>query len=59
MLPMSFRDAQATAHTLLLATNWLLPYSLSVRELRERSEIAKNIDRQADLLLHGLYRREG
>jgi AcrR family transcriptional regulator len=54
-----FTDAQATAHTLLLATNSLLPYSLSVRELGERSAIAKNIDRLADLLLRGLYRREG
>jgi AcrR family transcriptional regulator len=54
---LSFTDAKATAHTLLLATNSLLPYSLSVSELGERAEIAKNIERLADLLLHGLYRR--
>jgi AcrR family transcriptional regulator len=54
----AFSDTHATSHTLLLATNSLLPYSLSVRELGERAEIAKNIGRLADLLLHGLLRRE-
>ncbi len=50
-------DARTTAQSLLLATNSLLPYSLSVRELGERTEIAKKIERLADLLLHGLLRR--
>jgi AcrR family transcriptional regulator len=54
----SFSDPEATAHTLLLATNSLLPYSLSVRELGKRAEIARNIERLADLLLNGLLRRE-
>jgi AcrR family transcriptional regulator len=49
-----FNNALDTAHTLLLATNSLLPYSLSVRELGERAEIARNIERLADLLLNGL-----
>jgi hypothetical protein len=53
-----FSNAQATAHTLLLATNSLLPYSLSIRELGERAKIAANIERLAELLLHGLLRRE-
>ena len=53
-----FSDAQATAHTLLLATNSLLPYSLSVRELGEREEITTKIERLSDMLLNGLYRRE-
>jgi AcrR family transcriptional regulator len=56
---LTFTDAQATAHALLLATNSLLPYSLSVRELGERAEIARNIERLSDLLLYGLLRRGG
>ncbi len=47
----------ATAHTLLLATNSLLPYSLSVRELGDRREIAEKVERLANLLLEGLVRR--
>ena len=47
----------ATAHTLLLATNSLLPYSLSVQELGDREEIAEKVKRIADLLLEGLVRR--
>jgi AcrR family transcriptional regulator len=53
-----FTDSQATAHTLLLATNSLLPYSLSVRELGERAEIVRSVRRLADMLLHGLVPRE-
>ncbi len=53
----AFTDANATAHGLLLATNALLPYSLSVRELGERAAIARNIERLADLLLNGVLRR--
>jgi AcrR family transcriptional regulator len=53
-----FTDSQATARTLLMATNSLLPYSLSVRELGERAEIVRRIERLAHLLLHGLLRRE-
>ena len=51
------KNSQATAHTLLLATNALLPYSLSVKELGHREEIAENATRIADLLLQGVVRR--
>jgi len=53
----AFTDAAATADTLLLASNALLPYSLSTRELGERSDIEKKINRIADLLIEGLLRR--
>ncbi len=49
-----FSDANATAHTLLLATNSLLPYSLSVKELGNREEIEQKICGLADLVLGGL-----
>src|SRR5262249_48842648 len=49
-------DAPATAHTLLLATNSLLPYSLSRRELGKRKEVEERVGPIADLLLHGLCR---
>jgi AcrR family transcriptional regulator len=50
-------DAPATAHTLLLATNSLLPYSLSPRELGKRPAVEERTLRVADLLLDGLRRR--
>ena len=50
-------DAPATAHTLLLATNSLLPYSLSPRELGKRRAVQERTLRVADLLLDGLRRR--
>jgi Transcriptional regulator len=50
-------DPVTTARTLLIATNALLPYSLSVRELGERAEIAARAERVAALLLTGLVRR--
>ena len=55
---LAFTDAHATAHALLLATNALLPYSLSARELGERAEIEKKVNRLADILLFGLLRRD-
>jgi len=55
---LAFADATATADTLLLASNALLPYSLSPRELGERVDIEKRINRIADLLIHGLLRRK-
>jgi AcrR family transcriptional regulator len=51
-----FDDALAAAHTLLLATNALLPSSLSVRELGKRAEVQEKASRIIDLLLHGLLR---
>jgi AcrR family transcriptional regulator len=51
-------DPLASAHTLLLATNALLPSSLSTRELGERAEVEARASRIADLLLNGLARRD-
>ena len=50
-------DPLDAAHALVLATNALLPYSLSVHELGRRAEIARNAGRIADLLLHGIAPR--
>jgi AcrR family transcriptional regulator len=50
-------DPAATAATLLLATNALLPSSLSTRELGERPEVEARAARIADLLLNGLCTR--
>ncbi len=50
-------DAQSAAHLLLLATNSLLPYSLSPSQLGERLELEQRVNRLADLLLKGLVRR--
>lgn len=47
-------DALDAAHTLLLATNSLLPYSLSTVELGERAEIEQKTLALADMLLKGL-----
>jgi hypothetical protein len=47
-------DPEATATTLLLATNALLPSSLCTRELGERAEVEARAARIADLLLRGL-----
>lgn len=46
-----------TASSLLLATNSLLPFSLSTQELGERHEIEKRAGRLADLLLKGVCSR--
>jgi AcrR family transcriptional regulator len=51
-------DATATAHTLLLATNALLPAGLSTRELGDRAEVEARVAGIADLLINGLRRRE-
>jgi AcrR family transcriptional regulator len=52
-----FKDAEATAHALLTATNSLLPYSLSPQELGERDTLEEQTGRIVDLLLGGLRRR--
>lgn len=54
---LSFRGAQATAQALVTATNALLPYSLSVRELGERRAIESRARRVIDLLISGLRAR--
>jgi AcrR family transcriptional regulator len=43
-----------TAHTLLQATNGMLPYSLSTAELGERAELEKRAKSIAALLVNGL-----
>lgn len=52
-----FDDAYSTARSLLLATNSLLPYNLSVRQLGERDQIEAEVGRIADLLLNGVLVR--
>ena len=47
-------NADETARSLLVATNSLLPYSLSAQELGERREIQKRISALAELVIHGL-----
>lgn len=47
-----------TAETFLVATNSLLPYSLTTQELGERSEIEEKVLKLADLLLKGLVCRD-
>ena len=49
-------DPSAVAEALLLATNSLLPYALSARELGRRVDVEARIGRVADLLLFGLSR---
>ena len=51
-------DPKRSAAMLLIATNSLLPYSLSPRELGERNEIKKRTRDLADLLLNGLMERK-
>jgi AcrR family transcriptional regulator len=50
-------DPLATAHALIAATNALLPYSLSPRELSQREQIAQVTARVAELLTRGLRMR--
>jgi len=50
-------DPLAVAHDLLVATNGLLPYSLSPAEFGRRAEVAARASRIAGLLLDGLRRR--
>lgn len=53
-----FRDARTAARTLLTATNALLPYSLSARELGGRAELEAEATRVVDMLLTGLLTRD-
>ena len=54
---LAFDDANITAHTLLLATNALLPSGLTARELGKRKDVERKVERIADLLLNGLIQR--
>ena len=51
-------DSLATAQALLLATNAMLPSSLSTRELGERSDVEAKVCEITTLILDGLRRRE-
>jgi AcrR family transcriptional regulator len=53
-----FSEANPVAQGLIWATNSLLPYSLTTRELGKRKEVEEKVSRIADLLLHGLIQRE-
>ena len=53
-----FDDPLSTAYALLHATNSLLPYSLSTSELGARDEVKEKTTQIADLILHGLQRRD-
>jgi len=48
------RHPLETAETLVLATNALLPYSLSPRELGRRAEIQRKVEAITELMLNGL-----
>jgi AcrR family transcriptional regulator len=50
-------DPLATAHDMLVATNGLLPYSLSPAEFGRRAEVAARAARISELLVRGLQRR--
>ena len=52
-------DAHTTARALLTATNALLPYSLSTRELGRREDVEQETARVIALLLEGLVARPG
>lgn len=49
-------DPLETARAVLLATNGLLPYSLSPKELGRRSEVERDVDNIARLAIRGLRR---
>jgi AcrR family transcriptional regulator len=53
----SLREPRGAARTLLTATNALLPYSLSARELGGRAELEAEATRVVDMLLAGLLAR--
>jgi AcrR family transcriptional regulator len=50
----AFRDARATARAFVVATNALLPYTLSVGELGDRKSVEQETAQIARLLINGL-----
>jgi AcrR family transcriptional regulator len=54
----SVRDADAAAQSLILATNALLPGSLTSRELGRRAAVEEKVTNIANLLIDGLRRRK-
>ncbi len=55
---LSFADEHSTAYALLQATNGLLPYSLSTRELGERQHVEQRANDIANVMLYGLLSRK-
>lgn len=55
---MTDQSASEIAESLILATNSLLPFNLTVHELGARRDVEKKTERLADLLLQGLCRRK-
>lgn len=51
-------DAAEIAESLILATNSLLPFNLTVQELGARKDVETKVQRLADLLLQGLCSRD-
>lgn len=49
-----FDDASYTAHTLLIATNALLPSNLKAGEFKDRQNLEKRISRLSKILVNGL-----
>jgi AcrR family transcriptional regulator len=54
---LGFAKAEDAAEALVLATNSLLPFSLSVRELGSRAQVERKAEALADVLLQGILRR--
>jgi len=54
---LALRDPAATARVLLVATNALLPYSLSPREIGARAALKRTLETLAECLLEGLMAR--
>lgn len=50
-------DALEYAQTFLLATNSLLPFSLTARELGKRTEVRERVLRLANLLIEGIEKK--
>ena len=53
----TFKDSLSTAQALLIATNSLLPYSLTTSQLGKREEVKEKVSRIANLVLVGLLDR--
>jgi AcrR family transcriptional regulator len=51
---LSLEDARQTAHLLLIATNSLLPFNLSPRELGDRADLHRRAKLVSELLIQGL-----
>jgi AcrR family transcriptional regulator len=52
-------DPDETALSLLLATNALMPFSLSREQRADRASVAQRVTQIADLLLNGVLQRSG